>query len=485
MDKNGVPVSKKLEENQKYLSEELAIDKNFDIIELPVEYNGRKMLFYMVDGFVKDSAMTQIQRELAHLKYSQYRADTLKLLITSRIPYVELETSDNLNETVDQVLSGPAALVVDGEEQVILIDVREYPVRSLEEPQTEQVVRGAKDGFVETIVFNTALARRRIRDRGLRMEYLSVGKRSLTDLCIGYIEDIANKDMVETIKERIEKIKIDGLPMADKTIEEYLYGQYLNPYPLVRYTERPDTAAAHLLEGHVLIFVDGSPAVIITPCTFWHHLQHAEEYRQKPVIGTMHRLTRHFAVFASLFLLPLWFLFATEALDPPAYMSYIGAEETGKVPLLTQFLIAELGIEMLRMAAIHTPSALATALGLVAAILIGEIAIEVGLFSSEVVLYLAVAAIGSYATPSYELSLANRLCRLIFLLIAAWFGVTGFIASVTVWILLLVVLRPAGVPYLWPFIPFSFHALGDILKRRPIPLKNRRPDAFQLIDEDK
>ncbi|RSL34525.1 spore germination protein [Salibacterium salarium] len=485
MNKEVIPVQRDIEENKAYLAEELAVDKNFDIIELPLEYNGTKMLMYMVDGFVKDAAMTQIQRELDHLGWAGERIENVQSLIQSRIPYIELETSDDLNETVNQILSGPAALIVDGEDQVIIIDTREYPVRSLEEPETEQVVRGAKDGFVETIVFNTALTRRRIRDRNLRMEHTRVGRRSLTDVCVSYIDDIASDDMVERIREGLDRVTIDGLPMADKTIEEYLFGQYLNPYPLVRYTERPDTAAAHLLEGHVLIYVDGSPTAIIVPCTYWHHMQHAEEYRQKPIIGTMHRIIRHIAVLSSLFLLPLWYVFASDAITVPEYLSYIGIEDKGEVPLLAQFIMAEIGIEMLRMAAIHTPSALATSLGLVAAILIGQVAIDVGLFSSEVILYLSVAAIGSFATPSYELSLANRLWRIIFLFAAAFAGAPGFVFVITIWILILVTLRPAGVPYCWPFIPFSFSNLGDIFKRKPIPLKNKRPTALDVRDLDK
>ncbi|MFD2704272.1 spore germination protein [Salibacterium lacus] len=485
MTDHSIPVSRRIAENKSYLASELAVEQNFDIIELELEYNGIEMALYMVDGFVKDQAMTQIQRELDHLPSSRQKSRVIQSLITSRIPYVELDTSKDLNEVVNQVLSGPAALVVDGEEEVILIDTREYPVRSLEEPQTEQVVRGAKDGFVETIIFNTALTRRRIRDRNMRMEYQRVGKRSLTDVCVSYIADIADEKMVDRIRKGVQDISSDGLPMADKTVEEYLFGQYVNPYPLVRYTERPDTAAVHLLEGHVLIYVDGSPTVMIVPCTFWHHLQHAEEYRQKPIVGTMHRLVRYISVFVSLFLLPLWFLFAADLLSPPEYIDYLGVEKEGKVPLISQFIIAEVGIEMLRMAAIHTPSALATALGIIAAILIGQISIEVGLFSYEVVLYLAVAAIGSYATPSYELSLANRIWRFLFLLAAGVFGAPGFTAAVTVWFLFLVTLRPAGVPYLWPLLPFSAADLGDIFKRKPIPLKKKRPSVTGKGDPDR
>lgn len=479
------PASKNIEHNNAYLTRELGIDKSFDLIKLDLEYGGRKMTFFLVDGFAKDEALTQIQRELMVLNEEDLTSDILHTLIKSKIPYVEIETEKDLNKVVDQVLAGPAALVVDGINEVIIIDTRTYPVRGPEEPDTEQVIRGAKDGFVETLVLNVSLARRRVRDRTLRNEYMTVGRRSKTDLCVSYIEDIADPIVVTEVKKALEKIDTDGLPMGDKTIEEYLYGQHYNPYPFVRYTERPDVAAAHLFEGHVIIFVDGSPSVIITPTTFWHHLQHAEEYRQKPIIGIALRLVRFSAVWSSIFLLPLWLLLAQNQALLPEGMEYIGPNETGTVPLLAQFIIAEIGIEMLRMAAIHTPAALATALGLVAALLIGEVAINVGLFSTEVVLYLAVAAVGSFATPSYEMSLANRLIRVGLLIATGLFQVFGYVISVTLLVILLTSMKVYATPYFWPFIPFSVRSFRDVIFRSPIPLKRQRPKAIHPIDEDR
>ena len=157
------------------------------------------------------------------------------------------------------------------------------------EPDTEKVVRGSRDGFVENIIINTALTRRRIRDGRLRFEIMRVGERGKTDIAIGYIEGVANQDLVEIIRKELQNIKIDGLTMADKTIEEFLLKQGYNPYPLVRYTERADVAATHILEGHVFIYVDTSPSVIITPTTIFHHMQHVEEYRQSAGVGTFIR----------------------------------------------------------------------------------------------------------------------------------------------------------------------------------------------------
>lgn len=482
------PASKKIEQNILYLSNELAVDKSFDLIKLDLNYAGRNMALFLVDGFAKDEALTEIQRELMLMKPEEANnlsGDFLQTLVKSRIPYVEIDTEKDLNKVVDQILAGPAALVVDGLDEVILIDTRTYPVRGLEEPDTEQVIRGAKDGFVETIVFNTALMRRRVRDRTLRNEYLTVGRRSKTDLCVTYIEDIADPLVVKKVKEAIKKIDADGLPMGDKTIEEYLFGQHYNPYPFVRYTERPDVAASHLFEGHIIVVVDGSPSVIITPTTFWHHLQHAEEYRQKPIVGAALRLVRFSAVWASIFLLPLWLLFALNQNMLPTGLDFIGPNETGQIPLLAQFIIAEMGIEMLRMAAIHTPSALATALGLVAAILIGQVAIDVGLFSPEVVLYLAVAAVGSFATPSYEMSLANRLIRVLLLILTGFFHVIGYVVGITILIISLSSMKVYFTPYLWPFIPFSARSFRDVILRSPIPLKRQRPKAIHPLDEDR
>jgi stage V sporulation protein AF len=478
-------VSEHLQENQKYLKRELGIGESFDVIQLEVRYAERDMALYLIDGFAKDDMLHLLMKFLAKVKEEELETNTLEKLLKTYLPYIEIGTVDDLDEVVNTVLAGPTALVVDGIDKVIIIDARTYPVRGPQEPDIERVVRGSRDGFVETIVFNTALIRRRIRDRTLRMEYLQVGRRSKTDIVVCYIGDIADPDYVKRIKDSISKIDTDGIPMAEKTIEEFISGRHFNPYPMVRYTERPDTAATHLYEGHVCIIVDGSPSVLITPTTFWHHMQHAEEYRNKPVVGAYLRLVRYLAVWASMFLLPLWYLFAVEPDLVPKAISYIGPNDPGKVPLFVQFLVVEVGIDILRMAAIHTPSSLATALGLVAALMIGQVAVEVGLLTNEVILYLAIAAIGTFATPSYEMSLANRIVRIGLLSLTALFQTPGFVIGVFLWIFALSRMKSFGVPYLWPFIPFHARAFRDVLFRSPIPLKNSRPKILHPEDPDR
>ncbi|MCY7993434.1 spore germination protein [Bacillus haynesii] len=478
-------VQKNLAKNVEYLNEKLGVDKSFDMIRLDVVYADRDMSLYLVDGFVKDDIMHHLLKNLSRLTPESLEDDPLEKLVKTYIPYIEIDTEDDLDKAAAQVLSGPAVLLADGVDHAIIIDARTYPARNPEEPDNERVVRGSRDGFVETIVFNTALTRRRIRDRSLRMEFLQVGRRSKTDVVICYLEDIADLESVKKLKQSLEAIDTDALTMAEKTLEEYIGGRHWNPYPTVRYTERPDTAAVHLYEGHILVFVDGSPSALITPVTFWHHMQHAEEYRNKPLAGAYLRMVRFISVLASIFLLPLWFLLSVHPDHLPDALEYIGPEKKGAIPLLVQFIIIEIGVDMMRMAAIHTPSSLATALGLVAALMIGEVAVQVGLFSHEVVLYLAVAAIGTFATPSYELSIANRLARIVLLVAAGAFGPIGFVIAIFCWVIYLVRMKSFQVPYLWPFIPFDYRAFRDIAIRTPMPLKNRRPVFLDPQDPDR
>ncbi|MDQ0340384.1 stage V sporulation protein AF [Caldalkalibacillus uzonensis] len=480
-----VPVSETFEDNITYLQQELRIEKSFDVIHHKLEYAGLKFGLFFVDGFAKDDVMVNIMRHINAFAPRDLRTNPIEALTRSLIPYIEIETTEDLEEVITQVLSGQAALIVEGAKEVILIDIREYPSRSPEEPDIERVVRGPRDGFVETLVFNTALIRRRIRDRSLVMRYKQVGKRSKTDVVLAYMDSIADPDLVKLIDQKLDEIDIDGLSMAEKTIEEFIFGRNMNPYPLVRFTERADTSAVHLLEGHVLIIVDGSPSVLICPSTFWHHLQHAEEYRQKPVVGAFLRWIRFSAMFASLFVLPLWYILAANPRLLPERWEFIGVDDVGPISLFWQFFLAEIGTEILRMAAIHTPSALATALGLVAAILIGEVAVKVGLFTNEVILYLAIAVMGTYATPSYELSLANRIFRIIFLMAGAIFGLYGFILAVGFWVILLASTKTLNVPYLWPLIPFNLQGMYEVLVRTPVPLKKTRPPILDVQDKDK
>ncbi|GGE17879.1 spore germination protein [Marinithermofilum abyssi] len=478
-------VDRSLQKNIQYLNRVLGVKKSFDVICRELTYGGKKFALYFVDGFAKDDILNRIMDHLAELDRKDIVPDPVQHLLHTHISYLEVETVEEMDKIVTAVLSGPLVLLIEGEEQALLIDARTYPARNPEEPDNERVVRGSRDGFVETLIFNTALTRRRLRDPSLRMEYHQIGERSKTDICISYLEDVADPDLVKVIRESVEHVETDGLPMAEKSLEEFLFKRHWNPYPMVRYTERPDVAAVHLLEGHVLLYVDTSPSVMITPTTFFHHVQHAEEYRQKPAVGAVLRWVRFIAMFSSIFLLPLWYLFAIQPEIVPDFLQFIGPKKAGEIPLLLQLLIAEVGIEVLRMASIHTPSPLATAMGLIAAILLGETAVQVGLFTHEVILYLSAAAIGTFATPSYEMGMANKLVRVGFLLLTAVFHAGGLILGMVIWFMVLAATRSLNTPYLWPLVPLNLRALWDVLVRSPMPLKDKRPHILSPEDPDR
>ncbi|UQZ77034.1 spore germination protein [Niallia circulans] len=480
-------IYEELDKIEKYMKDRVGLGTSFDLGVRKFKVMRKEVNLYYVNGLCDSALIAELLEQLLFLndtdRKSQAR-DTFEI-IQNQLVHQSVQVIEKMDELVDQVLSGLVAVVIEGYDHGLIIDVRSYPGRMPEEPDTEKVVRGSRDGFVENIIVNTAITRRRIRDERLRFEIMRVGERSKTDIAVGYIDGVADPDLIEIVKKEMKSLKTDGLTMADKTIEEFLLKQGYNPYPLVRYTERADVAATHLLEGHVIIYVDTSPSVIITPATFFHHLQHAEEYRQSPMVGTFVRWIRFLGIIASIFFLPFWFLAVLEPSLLPERLAFIGPNETTNIPIVVQIFIADLGLEFLRIAAIHTPTPLSTAMGLIAAVLIGQIAIDVGLFVPEVILYVSVAAIGNFATPSYELGIANKIVRLALLIVVAIFHTPGFVIGMTLYLLFLIRTTTLNVPYLWPFIPFHPIALSQILIRRAVPGNKIRPSHLHPRDRVK
>lgn len=472
---NKTNVSPDIRKNEAYMEDRLGIGISFDVDFREIIVLDRKIQMYFVTGLCDSSIIQEVLKEMMYINEHEKSEAELPEILTNRLVHQQVVHLETLDESVDELLSGLVVIFVDGFNRSFSVDIRSYPGRSPEEPDTEQVIRGSRDGYTENVVENTALTRRRLRDANLRNEMMKVGERSKTDVCISYIADIASDGLVELVKKRIRDVEVDGLSMADKSLEEFIVNRRWNLFPLVRYTERPDVASNHLLEGHVLVTVDSSPSVIILPTTYFHHLQHAEEYRQSPVFGTFVRWTRFLAVLASLFLLPLWLLFVLEPSLLPQELSFIGPNEEGNIPIVLQIILADLGIEFLRMAAVHTPTPLSTAMGLIAAVLIGQIAIDVGLFTPEVILYVSIAAVGTYVTPSYELGTANKMVKYILILATAFFGVNGFMIGTTATILFLVSKKSLKTPYFWPLIPLNPAALMHIIFRIPVPYSNTRP----------
>jgi stage V sporulation protein AF len=370
------------------------------------------------------------------------------------------------------VLSGAVVLFVDGENEAILIDVRQYPVRTPEEPDLEKVTRGSRDGLVETLIFNTALIRRRLRDPNLIFDIRSVGTRSRTDVVIAYIEGLVDEKLLSEVQDRITNIDIGALVMAEKTLEELIVKKrWYNPLPQVKFTERPDVVAAHLMEGHIAIIVDTSPSVMILPATLFHFTQHAEDYYQNITVGTYIRWIRFLGMLSAFILLPLWLLLVFNKQYLPEFLQFLGPRESTPIPLFIQFILLEFGLDLLRISSIHTPNALTTSLGIIGGLILSEFAVDVGLFVPETVLYMALAGIGTFATPSMEFSMAIRIFRLLLLILTGLFNIYGFITAI---IIVFIITYSTGSfkygkKYTWPLIPFEWKPLSNILFRKPIP----------------
>lgn len=474
--KEKVKIDKSVDKTYQYLKERLDIGTNYDVVLRKYKIGNRYIHAYFVNGLADEEMMSRILRQISFVDKPLSNFAAFQQLLDESLINMQVTVTDNMDEAVDELLTGLMVIFGDTWGKAFIIDVRAYPGRTPEEPDTERVVRGSRDGFTESIVMNTGLVRRRIRDERLRMEMQQVGERSKTDICIAYIKDIANPDLIQEIKDRLNEIEIDGIPMTDKAIGEFVVNQGYNPFPKVRFTERPDVVAAHLYEGHAVIMVDTSPSVIILPTTYFNHIQHAEEFRHTPMVGMFIRLIRFVGIFVSLFLPPLWLLFAMQSELIPDFISFIGpSKDDYNIPIFLQFLFAELGIDLMRLAAIHTSTPLAVAMGLIAAVLIGEIAIQVGFFLPEVILYIAIASIGTFATPSYELSLANKFFRYVILFAVFFFKVSGFVVTCTVFMIYLTMMKSVRAPYMWPLIPFNLKAFLSVVLRFTSGMTKTRP----------
>ena len=449
-------ISKSLDENVAYIKKELNADNNFDVVYRVINVGSKRGAICFIDGFCKDELMQKMLQYLMDLK-AEKEADNAYDLIKKSMPYVEVDLKDKWDDIIYFILSGVFAIFIEGYDRCILIDSRTYPARSVSEPDKDKAQRGSKDGFVETIVFNTALIRRRIRDRDLCMEIRSVGRSSRTDVVLCYMGNRVDKRFLNELRERIDKIDVDALTMNQQSLAEKLYkGKWLNPFPKFRYTERPDTAAAQVLEGNIIVLVDNSPQAMILPIAIWDLMEEADDYYFPPITGTYLRLSRYLIGIFNYLLTPLFLLLMQNPEWIPANFKFIMLKETANVPLIWQFLILEVAIDGLRLAAVNTPNMLSTPLSVMAALVLGEFAVNSGWFSAEVMLYMAFVAIANYTQANYELGYAIKFMRILTLILTAVFDVYGFLAGIIITVIFLAFNKTIdGKSYIKPIIPYS------------------------------
>ena len=417
------------EENAAYMNQVLPVKDSFDIIQRDMLIGCRMASFYFIDGFTKDEVMLKIMDSLFKVTQENMPADATQF---SRecIPYVEVDILRDFDDVLRNVLSGVTCLFIEGYEACIAIDCRTYPARSVEEPDKDKSLRGSRDGFVETIVFNTALMRRRIRDPHLIMEMTEVGDTSRTDVAICYMGDRVDQELLNTVQQRIKSIRTDDLRMNQQSLAECLFKRkWYNPFPKFKFTERPDTAAACLLEGKVVIMVDNSPSAMILPTSIFDMIEEANDYYFPTLTGLYLKFSRTLITIMTVFLTPVFLLFMQNLNWLPKAFDFVAVKDMVNIPLIFQLLILEIAIDGLRLAALNTPSMLSTPLSVIAGLVMGEFSVKSGWFNAEVMLYMAFVAVANYTQPNFELGYALKFMRLQLLILTALFNWVGFAAG--------------------------------------------------------
>lgn len=425
-------VSASLKENVAYVNEILPVEDSFDIVQRNIMVGGRDASFYFVDGFTKDESMLKIMDSLFSIA-EEDMPKSAAAFSRQYIPYVEVDILGDFDQIFRSVLSGATCLFIEGYEAGIIIDCRTYPARGVEEPDKDKSLRGSRDGFVETIVFNTALMRRRIRDPHLVMQMLEIGDSSRTDVAVCYMSDRVDKELLHKLMDKLNSIRTDALMMNQQSLAECLMKRkWYNPFPKFKFTERPDTASACLLEGKIVIMVDNSPSAMILPTSIFDMIEEANDYYFPTLTGVYLKVARTLITILTVFLTPVYLLFMQNVSWIPEMFTFIVVRDMVNIPLIWQLLLLELAIDGLRLAAMNTPNMLSTPLSVIAGLVLGEFSVSSGWFNSEVMLAMAFVSVANYTQPNFELGYALKFMRLQLLILTALFDWIGFLLGVLI-----------------------------------------------------
>lgn len=454
-----------------YLDGELQPDKSFDIIKRELEIGARRAALYFIDGFIKD----EVYEKILEFLYKQTPEDIAKITDMTqfsrlKMPYVEVDSTEDKQAAATAVLSGPSVLIVEGISGALVIDTRTYPSRSVDEPQKDKSLRGARDGFVETLVMNTALIRRRIRDSRLRMEYMQIGSGTKLDIAISYLDGVADERMLNILRKKLNNMELNGASMTQQAIAEKLQkNAFFNPFPKFKTTERPDYASACIFDGRIVLILDNAPSVMIMPISLSDFFRETDDYYFQPIVASYTRIIRMAVSIANVIITPLYLLLVNNPRIVPRWLEVIMPNETGQIPLFLQFLILEFMVDGLRLASLNTPDSLSNSLGIVGGLLLSQFAIDAGWFITEAILFMAFITIASFSLPSFEMGYAMKFERLLLLVTTQLFGIWGFIGGIVlIFICMLLIKTLSGRNYLYPIIPFNLRGFLELFIRYPM-----------------
>ena len=437
---------------------------SFDVIKRELVIGGRSAAIYFIDGFIKDEIFEKILEFLFKVSPEQLKGiENAKEFSERLMPYVEVEDTGDADAACTAVLSGATVLVVDSVADILIVDTRTYPVRSVSEPEKDKTLRGAKDGYVETLIFNTAMIRRRVRDYNLRMEYYQIGEASKVDVAICFLDGKGDKKSIEILRKRLKSVNIKGISMTQQALAEVISPTFFfNPFPKIKYTERPDYASACLLEGRVLLIMDNYPTVMVFPTSFADFTKEANDYYFPPLTASYIRITRQLISIITVLLTPVFLLLINNPAYIPSWLSFIKLDQTPVIPIFIQLLILEFVIDGLRIASLNTPDNLSSSMSIIGGLLLSEFAINAGWFEAECILYMAFVAIAGFSQPSFEMGYAQKFIRIMLLFATEFLGIWGLAGGLIITLVTMAITKTlTGRNYFYPVIPFN---LRDFLK---------------------
>ncbi|MBQ3036680.1 MAG: spore germination protein [Lachnospiraceae bacterium] len=461
-------ISANIQENITKARSLMAIKQSFDYIERNLFFGKTKVYMLAINGFTQTEVLQHIVADVQSLSDGEGEIRDLETFIDCKLGFAQVAYVEDWEALIKNLLSGQTILIVDGFARAVSIDTRTYPVRSIAEPDTEKVTRGAKDGFVENIIMNTALMRRRIRDPKLTFELHQVGSDSKTDVAIAYIKGKAEEKLIEKVRAKLDGLKVTSLTMGIQSLKELMIPRsYFHPLPSVFTTERPDVASSYLEEGYVLLVPDTSPEVLVLPCSIFQFTQSPEDYYKSPVVGNYIRLMRLFSLLASLLLLPLFLLFGAHVPLPEEF-ALVSTEGMTPVKLFIMVLVIEVALDLFRYSTSHTSERFAGALSIVGGLIIGDVAIDLEWASLEVLFYGAATMLATLSIASLEMAEGIRIYRIFLVLCTGFFGPWGFGIGLA-FVIISVITTPVfgKTSYFWPLVPFQWKALKTLLFRYP------------------
>lgn len=454
----------------KELKKKVPVGESFDLLERKLDIGGKDATMFFVDGLVDGGMMQRVIFSLFSLAPEKVsKAKTADDFLKSNMPFLDALVITDLDAAIKYMYSGLVPLFISGYSGIIIIDCRDYPLRGIEEPSKEKSLRGSKDGFVESMMTNIALIRRRIRDNNLIFKVFCIGEITKTDVSMAYMKNKADMGMVKKLQDSLNSLRIEGLTVTEQTLVEKLIGKKpgrFNPFPKVRYAQRPDIIAAHVEEGKIAVIVDNSPTVILIPAGIFDFVQDVDDYYFPVLTGNYFRLLRIANILVILFATPMYLLFAEGDIPVHEAIKFFITEEDFAIGIFWQFILLELAVDGLKLASLNTPESLGMSLSVIGALILGEFSVSSGWFVPQTILCMAVVSLASFTQPSIELGYAVKFVRVLMLTGAHFLGWPGMAGAFVLSLIVMATTKTlVGTSYLYPLIPWEGSKLKKLIFR--------------------